>query len=66
MLPTGTTSVAEDIITIYKLRWNTETFFGWWKQHLNVYHRLARGPYGMMVHLLNGLNLSVPCYLLPS
>jgi len=46
---------AEDIITIYKLRWNIETFFGWWKQHLNVYHRLARNSYGMMVQLLAGL-----------
>ena len=46
---------AEDIMSIYKLRWNIETFFGWWKQHLNVYHRLARSPYGMMVQLLAGL-----------
>lgn len=46
---------AEDIMAIYKLRWNIETFFGWWKQHLNVYHRLARSPYGMMVQLLAGL-----------
>ncbi len=46
---------AEDIMSIYKLRLNIETFFGWWKQHLNVYHRLARSPYGMMVQLLAGL-----------
>lgn len=46
---------AEDIMTIYKLRWNIETFFGWWKQHLNVYHRLTRSAYGMMVQLLAGL-----------
>jgi len=46
---------SEDIMAIYKLRWNIETFFGWWKQHLNVYHRLARGPYGMMVQVLAGL-----------
>ena len=45
----------EDIMAIYKLRWNIETFFGWWKQHLNVYHRLARSSYGMMVQLLAGL-----------
>lgn len=47
--------IAEDIMAIFKLRWNIETFFGWWKQHLNVYHRLARSPYGMMVQLLAGL-----------
>ncbi len=46
---------AENIMTIYKLRWNIETFFGWWKQHLNVYHRIARSSYGMMVQLLAGL-----------
>ena len=45
----------EDIMAIYKMRWNIETFFGWWKQHLNVYHRLARSSYGMMVQLLAGL-----------
>jgi hypothetical protein len=46
---------ADDIMAIYKLRWNIETFFGWWKQHLNVYHRLARSAYGMMMQLLAGL-----------
>lgn len=46
---------AEEIMTIYKLRWNIETFFGWWKQHLNVYHRIVRSSYGMMVQLLAGL-----------
>lgn len=46
---------AEDLMTVYKLRWNIETFFGWWKQHLNVYHRLTRSAYGMMVQLLAGL-----------
>ena len=28
---------AADIALIYKLRWEIEKFFGWWKQHLNVY-----------------------------
>jgi hypothetical protein len=46
---------AEKIMTIYKLRWKIETFFGWWKQHLTVYHRIARSSYGMMVQLLAGL-----------
>lgn len=46
---------AEEIMTTYKLRWNIETFFGWWKQHLTVYHRIARSSYGMMMQLLAGL-----------
>jgi hypothetical protein len=46
---------ADEIMAVYKLRWNIETFFGWWKQHLNVYHRLSRSAYGMMVQLLAGL-----------
>lgn len=46
---------AEDISQIYKLRWNIETFFGWWKRHLKVYHLIARSPYGLMVQILGGL-----------
>lgn len=46
---------AEDVAQIYKLRWNIETFFGWWKRHLKVYHLIARSPYGVMVQLLGGL-----------
>ena len=57
---------AQELMTVYKLRWNIETFFGWWKQHLNVYHRLARSPYGMMVQLFAGLItyllLSIYCH----
>lgn len=45
----------EDIAMIYKLRWNIESFFGWWKQHLKVYHLIARSPYGVMVQMLGGL-----------
>jgi len=26
---------------IYKLRWQIEIFFGWWKRHLKVYHLIA-------------------------
>jgi len=45
----------EQIALIYKLRWNIETFFGWWKQHLKVYHLIARTPHGLMVQMLGGL-----------
>ncbi len=46
---------AEDVAQVYKLRWNIETFFGWWKRHLKRYHLIARSPYGLMVQLLGGL-----------
>lgn len=46
---------AEDIALIYKLRWNIESFFGWWKRHLKVYHLIARSEHGLMVQLLAGL-----------
>jgi hypothetical protein len=46
---------AEQIALIYKLRWDIETFFGWWKRHLKVYHLIARSEYGLMVQILAGL-----------
>lgn len=46
---------AEEIAEIYKLRWSIETFFGWWKRHLKVYHLIARSEYGLMVQILGGL-----------
>jgi len=46
---------AEQIALIYKLRWNIESFFAWWKHHLRVYHLIARTPYGVMVQMLGGL-----------
>jgi Transposase DDE domain len=46
---------AEEVAQVYKLRWNIETFFGWWKRHLKVYHLIARSKYGLMVQLLGGL-----------
>ena len=46
---------AEQISKIYRLRWNIEVFFGWWKCHLQVYHLIARSPYGLMVQILAGL-----------
>jgi hypothetical protein len=46
---------AEQVAQAYKLRWNIESFFGWWKRHLKVYHLIARSKYGLMVQLLGGL-----------
>jgi hypothetical protein len=46
---------AEQIAEIYKLRWNIETFFSWWKRHLHVYHLIARSRYGLTVQMLGGL-----------
>jgi hypothetical protein len=46
---------AEQIATIYKLRWTIENFFKWWKEHLKVYHLIARSEYGLMVQILGGL-----------
>ncbi len=46
---------AEQIAKIYKLRWDIEKFFAWWKRHLRVYHLIARTKYGLMVQILGGL-----------
>ena len=46
---------AEQIATVYKLRWDIETFFKWWKKHLKVYHLIARSRYGLMVQIFAGL-----------
>lgn len=46
---------AGQVATIYKLRWKIETFFQWWKQHLKVYHLIARSKHGLMVQILGGL-----------
>jgi hypothetical protein len=46
---------AEQIAEIYKLRWDIEKFFAWWKRHLRVYHLIARSEYGLMVQILAGL-----------
>ena len=40
---------------MYKLRWNIEIFFGWWKRHLKVYHLIARSEHGLMTQILAGL-----------
>jgi len=46
---------AEQIALVYKLRWDVESFFAWWKRHLNVYHLFARSQNGLMVQILSGL-----------
>jgi len=46
---------AEQLASIYKLRWTIEAFFKWWKKHLKVYHLIARSKYGLMVQILGGL-----------
>jgi hypothetical protein len=46
---------AEQIAFSYKLRWNIEIFFGWWKRHLKVYHLISRSKYGLMIQMLAGL-----------
>jgi hypothetical protein len=57
---------AEQIASIYKLRWDIETFFAWWKRHLKVYHLIARSEHGLMVQILAGLItyllLSIYCH----
>lgn len=46
---------AENVAQAYKLRWEIEKFFAWWKRHLKVYHLIARSEYGLMVQILGGL-----------
>ncbi len=57
---------SEQIAEIYKLRWEIENFFAWWKRHLRVYHLIARSQYGLMVQILGGLItyllLAIYCY----
>lgn len=57
---------AEDVAQAYKLRWEIENFFAWWKRHLKVYHLIARSEYGLMVQILGGvityLLLAIYCH----
>ncbi|MCP4721866.1 MAG: IS4 family transposase [Desulfobacteraceae bacterium] len=57
---------AEQIADVYKLRWEIESFFAWWKRHLKVYHLIARSRYGLMVQIFGGLItyllLAIYCY----
>jgi len=46
---------AEQVAAAYKLRWDIENFFSWWKRHLKVYHLIARSEHGLMVQILAGL-----------
>jgi len=46
---------ADQIAEAYKLRWEVESFFAWWKRHLSVYHILARSEYGLKVQIFAGL-----------
>jgi hypothetical protein len=46
---------AEQIALIYKLRWNIENFFAWWKRHMRIYHLIARSEHGLFVQILTGL-----------
>lgn len=45
----------EQVALVYKLRWEIEKFFAWWKRHLQVYHLIARSEYGLMAQILSGL-----------
>jgi IS4 transposase len=46
---------AEQIALIYKLHWDIETFFAWWKRHLKVDHLVSRSRHGLMIQILAGL-----------
>ena len=46
---------AEQVAQIYKLRWDIEKFFAWWKRHLRVYHLISRSQNGLMIQILSGL-----------
>ncbi len=46
---------AEQVAEAYKLRWDIENFFAWWKRHLKVYHLISRSEHGLMVQILAGL-----------
>ena len=52
---------AEEVAHIYKLRWNIETFFGWWKRHLGVYHLIARSEYSILVPAFRAQMLRQSC-----
>jgi hypothetical protein len=47
--------LAEQVALVYKLRWDIENFFAWWKRRLKVYHLFTRSKNGLMVQILSGL-----------
>jgi IS4 transposase len=55
---------AQEVAQVYMLRWSIESFFGWWKRHLKVYHLIARSEYGLMVQILGSHHLSATGHLL--
>jgi hypothetical protein len=46
---------SENITHIYKLRWDIEKFFAWWKRHLKVYCLVARSFQGLLFQIYSGL-----------
>ena len=50
---------AEQIAQIYKLRWQMEKFFGWWKRRLKVYHLISISRHGLIIQMLAGLITSI-------
>jgi len=50
---------AEQIALIYKLRWQIEMFFAWWKRHLKVYHLISKNRHGLMIQMLACLITSI-------
>lgn len=58
---------SEQIASVYKLRWDVEKIFAWWKRHLKVYHLIARSEHGLMVQIYAGLItyllLAIHCHL---
>jgi len=56
----------EQTAAAYKLRWDIENFFAWWKRRLKVYHLIAGSEHGLMVQILAGLTtcllLAIYCY----
>jgi hypothetical protein len=46
---------AVEIAQVYKLRWDIEKFFAWWKRHLHVYSIVARSYEGLLFQIYAGL-----------
>jgi hypothetical protein len=55
LMGTDLTLDAHDMILAYSYRFKIEDFFKWWKEHLKVYHLIARSEYGLMVQIPAGL-----------